>query len=328
MIIARNIFHNFGSNGVDAPSTSGKTCSQTVIAGNIFFLSSDSGQPQKAINIDENIPSSPTDTDPLRSGQDFGSGDPTQQATSQQGDLLICDNVFYGPGNNMMIDLAAWGAIVKGNIFDFGAGGPVLLGNHTPYNNPLEQFDVGSGTDSWPFPNCTGIAVKGNQIIISDNIFRNASPAGSTNETVIGISFPDSFPPPLQGTDTTRVIVKGNMFDGTIGVPIQDSSSGADGLLGVRITDNIGVNPVGLLNASLVGSSPPNGTVFANPYPYDCLVNIAASAGGVVAIQLYSVAFGTIPASQQRTLLVKAGGTIKLSWTIGVAAPTWVWVGM
>jgi hypothetical protein len=227
----------------------------------------------------------------------------------------------------MMINLAAWGAIVKGNIFDFAAGGP-LLGNHTPYNNPLEQVFAGSGSDSWPLPNCVGIAVKGNQIIISDNIFRNANPAGSAsgNPNVIGISVPSSFPPPLQGTDTTRVIVKGNMFDGTIGVPIQDNSSGSDGLLGVRITDNIGVNPAGALNATLVGSSPPNGTVFANPYPYDCLVNI--TAGAVVTVKLYAVPFGTIAASQVRVLLVKAGGTIELSWTLGAAAPTWIWAGM
>jgi hypothetical protein len=327
MTVARNIFHNFGSVGVDAPSNSGKTCSQTIIADNVFFLSADSGQPQMAINIDEQIPSSPGGLDPYRSGQNFGSGDVSQQATSQQGDLIICDNVFYGPGNNMMINLAAWGAIVKGNIFDFAAGGSVEpVYSHTPYNNPLEFVAVGSGTDGWPFPSCTGIAVKGNQIIISDNIFRNACPAGETNEDVIGISFPNSFPPPLQGVDTTRVIIKGNMFDGTIGVPIQDNSSGSDGLLGVRITDNIGVNPVGPLTVSLVGSSPPNGTVFANPYPYDCLVNVAAGMS-TVTVHLYGVAFGAIATGQQRALLVKAGGTIELSWS-GGAAPTWAWAGM
>jgi hypothetical protein len=325
MVIANNVFYNFGSNGVDAPSSVGKTCSQTVITGNVFFLSSDSGTAQMAINITDVSPSSTSD--PYASGGNFGAGNSSEQASSQQGDILITDNVFYAPGNDIVINLLAWGAIVKGNIFDFAGGGvtaAVVPFNHTPYQNPVDN-PPGGGTKGWPAPFCTGIVVKGNGIIIEGNIFRNAALAGTINGNVIGISFPSTFPPKYVPGDVTAVIVRGNIFDKTIGVPIQDNSHGSDGLLGVRIIDNIGINPAGVLSVALV-PIPGTNVPFINPYPYDCYVGVTAGTSTAV-VALYGVTFSSVASGQQKSFVVKAGGAITLTYT-GAVSPSWVWVGM
>lgn len=300
MIVACNVMYNFGAVGVLSPSTEGKSASQAIIFGNTIFLGSDFGSQQQAIAILDQIPAMP-------------SGDP---ATSTSGSVVIANNVIYGSAYNVMIELQVLGATVVGNVLDYAgvqpAGQPVVGGT--------------GGTTGWPTPSGSGIKVEGNDIIIEGNMFRNANnPAGTANPNATGIVFPSSFPPSVS-PDTVRVLVKGNIFDKTIGKPIQDNSSGTDGLLGVRILDNIGVNPVGALNTALV-PFPTSTTTFSNPYPYDAFVTVACgSAASVTRVTLNGVITGaTITSSNQKSFLVKAGGTISMIYT---GSPTWVWVGL
>ncbi|HKU82380.1 MAG TPA: hypothetical protein VJP76_09455, partial [Candidatus Tumulicola sp.] len=115
----------------------------------------------------------------------------------------------------------------------------------------------------------------------------------------------------------------------TIGVPLQDNSSGTDGLLGVRVIDNIGINPGETLNPALIPANPPNGSTFVNPYPYDCFVTIIAGATtSVTLIELNGVVTGsTIAANNQKSFPVKAGGSISVTYG-GASDPTWTWVGL
>jgi hypothetical protein len=147
---------------------------------------------------------------------------------------------------------------------------------------------------------------------------------GTPNISVIEVQFPAGFPPPLASGDTVRVLVKGNSFDPTIGVPIKISYT--DRSHGVpRILDNIGVNPVGTLDSSLV-PVPVAGSLFVNPYPYDCFVNILAD-GSAVNVTLNGVSVGSIAVGQQRAYLVKAGGSIILGGYTAFTKPTWTWAG-
>ncbi len=314
MVVSNNLMYNIGSIGIDLPANTGKTASQTVITGNTIFLSSDSGPDQQAINYQ--------DSTSVASGGSFGAGKSNEQATAQQGSVIIADNLVYGPGSNFMVVLQGWGMLVRANIFDFGG--------LTPFEQPLAVNDgYMHGSFIWPPATGTGIKVQGNDIVIEGNLFRNAGTAGVPNTSVTGILFPGTgFPPPLASGDTLRVLIKGNIFDATIGVPILNSAA-ASALKGVRILDNIGANPPAALSTTLITPFPATGATFANPYPYDCFVTVITAAGSpVTAVALNGVTTNaTIAANNQKSFLVKAGGTIAVTYGAGLA-PTWTWVGL
>ena len=233
--------------------------------------------------------------------------------------MAIVGNIVYGSAFSAMIELRGLGATVVGNVFDFGGV--------QPQNQPNPSGTLNS-KGVWPPPSRVGMKIVANDAVIEGNIFRNAGAPGVSNLGVVGIYFPpgtSGFPPDVS-PDTIRVLIAGNIFDKTIGVPVQDDSRGTDGLLGVRILDNIGINPVGALDTALV-PFPALDATFANPYPYDAFVTISCGAtASVSAVTLDGVVTGTsIAANDQESFLVKAGGTIALHYA---GAPSWVWVGL
>ncbi|HEY1682129.1 MAG TPA: glycosyl hydrolase family 28-related protein [Candidatus Tumulicola sp.] len=296
MVVSNNVMYNFGSVGFSAGSGTGKSASQTIFTGNTIFLGSDFGSPQSAILILDQIPPDPAHDVP---------------ATATPGSLVISNNVIYGPGYNSMVDLTVVGATVIGNVFDFGFGGS---GGTPPYGQP--------GSAGWALPGGYGVRIVGNDIVIEGNIFRNGSTVEGTVTT--GIFFPSGFP----SVTPARVLIKGNIFDNTIGRPILDSSSGPTHLLGVRILDNIGINPTETLTAGLT-PFPASMATFENPYPYDCFVSIAATTGAVSAVALNGVTTGVkVATNDQKSFIVKAGGSIAVTYNNVLPTPTWIWVGL
>ncbi|HKU81987.1 MAG TPA: hypothetical protein VJP76_07440 [Candidatus Tumulicola sp.] len=301
LIVAYNVMYNFGSVGFLSPSTSGKSASQAIVFCNTIFLGSDFGAQQQAIAILDNIPAVTDDE---------------QAATATPGSVAIVGNVVYGSAFSAMIELRVLGATVVGNVFDFGGVQP----ENQPNPSGTENSDK-----VWPPPTGVGIQVVANDAVIEGNVFRNAGPPG-TGASVVGIYFPpDAFPPHVS-PDAIRILIAGNVFDKTIGDPVKPEPSGMGALLGVRILDNIGINPVGTLDTTLV-PFPAVDATFANPYPYDAFVTISCGAtASVLTVTLDGVVTGvSIPANDQESFLVKAGATIALHYT---GAPSWVWVGL
>jgi len=122
------------------------------------------------------------------------------------------------------------------------------------------------------------------------------------------------FPPNLS-PDVIRILIKGNIFDATVGTPVQNQGTGVN-LAGVRILDNIGINPVGTVGTVTV---PASGAAHAivNPFPYDCFVSISALSGTTVSnVFLNGVPTGVgVAPNDQKSFTVKAGGTIGLMYS-------------
>jgi hypothetical protein len=308
MIVIGNVMYNFGSVGFDGGQTNGKSASQTVIMGNTFFLGSDSGSRQPAIYLNDSL-----------GGGAFNPQVPVS-ATATPGSVVISGNAIYGSAYSPMIHIQTYGVTVTGNVLDYGGVQPPEQptfggGDNGPGSGPPEVV-------VWPAPNGAGIQVLGNDVIIEGNMFRNAGPPGTPVTAAVGVSLS---PTPITG-DVFRVIVKGNIFDPTIGTPIQ---SGTGSLRGIRVLDNIGVNPAGVLPPGLI-PFPLSGATFANPYPYDCFVTVNVPSGAAVsAVTLNGAVTGTsITAGTQKAFLVKAGGTIELTYTTTTLPISWTWVGL
>lgn len=239
--------------------------------------------------------------------------------TATPGSVVVANNVIYGPGYSTMLQVASAGAVITGNVFDFGG--------FQPLNQPIvgNYLNSQGGTHrAWPIPNGSAVQIAGNDIIVEANIFRNANVAGTANPNAVGIFFPPTFPPAVS-PDVIRILIKGNIFDATIGVPVRNNAMGGN-LTGVRILDNIGINPVGVVGTVTV---PASGAAHAieNPFPYDCFVSISAPMGTTVAnVILNGVPTGVgVAPNDQKSFLVKAGGSIGLIYS---GSPSWTWVGL
>jgi Pectate lyase superfamily protein len=305
LVVSNNVMYNIGSVGFKCGMTSGKATSQTVITGNTIFLPSTFGSIQQAIYINDDFNWVP---------------DRTAAQTATQGSIIISNNVIYGGAcnaSNPMIEVNSVGVVLTGNILDYGGA--------LPQNQPKKGGALNSGT--WPLPTGAGIRILGTDFLIEGNIFRNAG--SKTTPGAIGISFPDGFgtttylPP---GETVPRVLVKGNIFDDTVLDPISVGST-VSSMLGVRIIDNIGVNPIGAVGTA---SAPAASVAYENPFPYDCYVTVAVpSTNNVTAVTLNGVLTGaTITGGNQKSFLVKAGGSIELAFSITLPVPTWTWVGL
>lgn len=115
------------------------------------------------------------------------------------------------------------------------------------------------------------------------------------------------------GYYTGSITIEDNNLEGNTNSAIMLPSTATPNL---RIKDNIGYNPVGLLTAPSV---PASGSALTNPF---CVaVRVFISGGTVSAIAIN----GTNTGLTSGSFLLMPGDTITLTYT---AAPTWVWFGM